>query len=175
MIESVESLLIRWGHHQSNPDLDVAIGCPLGAIDEARASVAGHRVLSLVECHAVADREVLVVEAALQDIERMGGIGRQLAALAVVRYAQRRDLPLVEQQQRLGMSRDVYLSRLRRLRVEVAARWPALLQRINQLESDAPAARQRQAWLTQVRKAALKAYRQRERGKRAAARAGTEG
>lgn len=134
----------------------------LGQIDEPGVSAGGSRCLSLAEQYIASDREVLMVEQALRDIETDGGWnGRQMAALADVRYARHVMLPLAVQQQRLGMSRKVYRARLDQLHVEVAARWPALSERLDQLVSSSPAQQARQAWRVKVERAAKQAEKAR--------------
>lgn len=164
MIAFVEELLLAWGRERVDPSIEVGIPSPLGQMDEVAAGVGGHRCLSLTEQYAAADRRVLAVEQALRDIsDELGLVGRQLTHLADVRYAYRRQLPLVAQHRVLGISRNTYRARLDKLHVEIAARYPDLEGVIARLEDAMPAVKARQAWIEKARKAAARADRQRQK------------
>lgn len=162
MIDFVEQLLVAWGAERISPGIEVSIPSPLGLTDEGGRGLGGHRCLSLTEHYASMDRVVLAVEQALRDIsDELGSLGRQLALVAEVRYARSPALPVAAQQQRLGMSRDVYRARLDRLHVEVAGRYPELEQLIERLEASTPASQARAAWIEKARRVARQLDRQR--------------
>lgn len=158
MIDFIEELLLAWGHEQVSPSIEVGIPSPLGQMGEGAGGVGGHRCLSLTEQHAAAEQRVLAVEQALRDIvSEMSQLGRQLDNLAGVRYAMRPALPLAEQYRRLGISRNTYRTRLDRLHVEVAGRYPDLEGMIDRLAASTPAAQARLAWVDKARRIAREA------------------
>jgi|SRR5690554_1801690 len=164
MIDFVEQLLQVWGAERANPAIEVSIPSPLGLVEEGGRGLGGHRCLSLTEHHAAMSKVALAVEQALRDIsDELGGMGRQLAHIAELRYARTPALPVAEQQRLLGVSRDVYRARVDRLHVEVAGRYPDLEQLIDRLAANSPAAAARAAWIEKARRVARQAERRRQR------------
>lgn len=119
MITAMETLLAAWGEEVAAADYEVSIRSPLGAdgLDSGGGTPGGHRVLSMVECHAVMTRAALVVQAALDGMAAdepagLGSLGRVLVNLARLRYCQRPGLALAEQCRALGISVRTYRTRV---------------------------------------------------------------
>lgn len=169
MMDFMEVLLVAWGQERLCPSIEVSIRSPLGQVDEGAQGVGGHRCLSSVETYVAQSRAVLAVEQALRDlVAERGADGRVLLQLAEVRYARRPALRLDEQRRLLAVARNTYRARVDALHVEVAARLPAIVERLMLLAGGADAARARDEWLAKVRRAQAKAERARALALRAA-------
>ena len=173
----IEAILVEWGQQQASPVGEVAVPCVLGHVDEAAPGVGGHRCLSLVEQHVVQTQLSEAVGQSLAEIDAQGWKGRELTAVAEVRYVAQVMLPLVEQYRRLGCSRNTYRARLNRLHADLLEVLPGAAMMAALEAKGVEAAKVRTKWLAEVRKAARRAEpaialaQQRARLQREAARA----